>query len=80
VAWLLAHCQYQLVHFSSELVFFSDSKGFRPWCITLGVTGFVSGILSTRKHNVSDEGETEIQLDSFSGTLCFLVFRIPDDG
>jgi hypothetical protein len=26
---------------SSDLVFFSDSKGFWPWCIALGVTGFL---------------------------------------
>jgi hypothetical protein len=28
-------CQYQLVHFSSDPVFFSDSKGFWPWYITV---------------------------------------------
>jgi hypothetical protein len=39
-----------------------------------------SGILNTRKHNVAGEGKLEIQLDSFSETLCFLVFRIPNDG
>jgi hypothetical protein len=39
-----------------------------------------SGIMNTRKRNVSGEGKTEIQLDSFSETLCFLVFRIPKDG
>jgi hypothetical protein len=32
-----------------------------------------SVILNTRKHNVSETG-------SVSQTLCFLVFRIPDDG
>jgi hypothetical protein len=40
---------------SSDLVFFSGSKGFWPWCITLGVTGGLhpsSGILNTRKNNV----------------------------
>jgi hypothetical protein len=39
-----------------------------------------SGILNTRKHNVSGEGKRETQLESFSETLCFLVFRIPNDG
>jgi hypothetical protein len=34
-------CQYQLFQFSSDLVFFSDSKGFSPRCITLGVTRFL---------------------------------------
>jgi hypothetical protein len=38
-----------------------------------------SGILNTRKHNVSSKGNMEKQLDSFSETLCFLVFRVPDD-
>jgi hypothetical protein len=60
----------QLVHFSSDPVFFSDSKGFWP----------SSGILNTRKHNVLGKGKMEIQLDSFAETLCFLVFRIPKDG
>jgi hypothetical protein len=32
-----------------------------------------SGILNTRKINVSGEGKTEIQLDTFSEMLCFLV-------
>jgi hypothetical protein len=32
-----------------------------------------SGILGTRKHDVSETG-------SVSETLCFLVPRIPDDG
>jgi hypothetical protein len=39
-----------------------------------------SGILNTRKHNVSGDGKKEIQLNSFSETLCFLVFRIPNEG
>jgi hypothetical protein len=39
-----------------------------------------TGFLDTRKHNVSGEGKTEKQLDSLSETLCFLVFRILDDG
>jgi hypothetical protein len=41
----------------------------------------LSGILNTREHSVSGKGKTEIQLlDSSSETLCFLVFRILDDG
>jgi hypothetical protein len=32
-----------------------------------------SGIVGTRKHNFSETG-------SVSETLCFLVYRIPDDG
>jgi hypothetical protein len=55
-----------------------DSKGFWRWCITLRITGFLdffplSGILETRKHDVSETG-------SISETSCFLVSRIPDDG
>jgi hypothetical protein len=61
----LSCCQYQLFQFSSQILKGSDH----------GVTGF----LNTRKDNVSDEGKTEIQLDSSSETLCFLVFRILDD-
>jgi hypothetical protein len=38
-----------------------------------------SGILDTRKHNVSDDGKREIQLGSSPETLCFLGFRIPKD-
>jgi hypothetical protein len=40
---------------------------------------WVSGILSTRKHNVSGVCKREMQLNSFSETLWFLVFRIPND-
>jgi hypothetical protein len=78
-------CQYQLVQFSSDPVFFSHSEGLWPRCITLGhwSLGFglwaSSRILNTRKHNVLGEGKTEIQLNSYSETLWFLVLRIPND-
>jgi hypothetical protein len=75
-------CQYQLFQFSTDPVFLLHPEEFWPWCITFGVTGFwaSSGIPNTRKHNVSGEGKTEKQLDSLSETLCFIVFRIPDNG
>jgi hypothetical protein len=41
VAWSSLLLSVQLLHFSSDPVFFSDSKGFWPWCMTLGVTGFL---------------------------------------
>jgi hypothetical protein len=38
------------------------------------------GTMDTKKHNVSGKGKMEILVDSFSETLCCLVFRIPNDG
>jgi hypothetical protein len=75
--WL--SCQFQLLQFSSDLGFFSHSKGFWPWCVTVGITGLrpLSGILITKQHNVSGEGK---RVDSSSETLCRLVIRIPNDG
>jgi hypothetical protein len=40
---------------------------------------WVSGILNTRKTMFPVRGKLKKQLDSFSETLCFLVFRVPDD-
>jgi hypothetical protein len=44
------------------------------------LSGFcpLSGILNTRKH-VLETGSDE-ETDPVSEMLCFLVFRIPDDG
>jgi hypothetical protein len=53
---------------------------FNTWSHSISGLWAASGILNTRKHSVLGEGKTEIQLDSFSETLCFLVFRIPNDG
>jgi hypothetical protein len=38
------------------------------------------GILNTKKHNVSEHECSCISLFPSPETLCFLVFRIPDNG
>jgi hypothetical protein len=43
------------------------------------------GILNTRKHNILETGcvsvpHLRMDTDPVSEMLCFLVFRIPDDG
>jgi hypothetical protein len=42
-----------------------ESEGFRRWCITFRITGFLGfvhlpGILNTRKHNVSETGSISV--------------------
>jgi hypothetical protein len=78
VAWLFA-LGVSTNSFSSLVILFSSQilKGSGHGVQHLESLGFglwaSSGTLNTRKHNVSGEGETETQLDSFSETLFLSI-------